>query len=125
MRNNPLVSIVIITYNQSKYILETLESTRFQTYHNIELIISDDYSTDNTISICKDWLQKNKDRFINVKLVVPHKNTGTAINCNRGVNASTGKWIKLLAGDDKLPPESINDFVNFVTILILFIMIMN
>ena len=59
----PLVSIIVITYNSSKYVLETLESAKAQTYENIELIISDDGSTDDTIKICKNWLEKNQDRF--------------------------------------------------------------
>ena len=110
------VSIVIITYNQSKYIFDTLESTRLQTYQNIELIISDDCSTDDTVEICTAWLKKNSKRFFNTKIIISPQNTGTAINCNRGVNASTGKWIKLLAGDDSLPPESVAEYIDFMTI---------
>ena len=47
----PLVSIIVITYNSAKFVLETLESAKAQTYQNIELIISDDCSSDNTIEI--------------------------------------------------------------------------
>ncbi len=57
---NPLVSIIVITYNSSKYVLETLESAKAQTYQNIELIVSDDGSTDNTIEICKIWIEKTR-----------------------------------------------------------------
>jgi len=51
VQNNslPLVSIVVVTYNSSSTILETLDSIKAQTYRNIELIVSDDHSTDNTI----------------------------------------------------------------------------
>ncbi len=52
-----LVSIVVITYNSAKFILETLESSKAQTYKNIELIISDDCSTDNTVEICQQWIR--------------------------------------------------------------------
>ena len=114
MEKEPLVSIVVITYNQSKYILETLESTKSQMYQNIELIISDDFSTDNTVEVCVDWLKENSGRFLNVKLIVSPRNTGIAANCNRGINASAGKYIKMLAGDDSLPPESILEYVKFV-----------
>ena len=99
---NPLVSIVVITYNSSKYILETLESCKAQTYRNIELIISDDCSTDDTIQICRGWLKANAERFSDVKVLELNKNTGVAGNLNRGVAASRGIWFKFVAGDDLL-----------------------
>lgn len=57
MMKNPLVSVIVITYNSSKYVLETLNSVAAQTYDNIELIISDDCSVDNTVEICRNWLK--------------------------------------------------------------------
>ena len=60
--NNPLVSIIVITYNSAKFVLETLESAKAQTYQNIELIISDDGSTDNTVQICREWLKNNEEQ---------------------------------------------------------------
>src|SRR5690606_22852216 len=96
---NPLVSIIVITYNSSKYVLETLESARAQTYQNIELIISDDGSKDATVQICRDWLKENSDRFVHSQLLTVEHNTGIPANCNRGVKASKGEWIKLIAGD--------------------------
>ena len=56
MNNQPLVSVPVITYNSAKFVLETLESIKAQTYQNIELVISDDCSTDNTVQICRDWV---------------------------------------------------------------------
>ena len=91
--NNPLVSIVVITYNSEKYILETLESAKTQTYRNLELIISDDCSTDRTVQVCQHWLEINRDFFINSKLIESPKNTGIPSNVNRGVNKAEGKWI--------------------------------
>lgn len=99
---NPLVSIIVITYNSAKFVLETLESARAQTYQNIELIISDDGSTDDTVQICRDWLKENSDRFVHSQLLTVEQNTGIPANCNRGVIASKGEWIKLIAGDDQL-----------------------
>ncbi len=110
----PLVSIIIITYNSSKYVLETLESVKAQTYTNIELIISDDGSTDGTTGICNKWLEGNENYFINSKLIQVSKNTGIPSNLNRGVNAAMGEWIKLIAGDDKLLDNCISDNVEFV-----------
>jgi alpha-1,3-rhamnosyltransferase len=112
--NPVLVSVIIITYNSSNYILETLESVKLQTYQNIELIVSDDCSTDNTIEVCRNWIEENRERFINTKVIAADRNTGVAPNCNRGINASSGSWIKLLSGDDMLFPCAITKFFDFV-----------
>ena len=110
----PLVSIIVITYNSSKYVLETLESAKAQTYQNIELIVSDDCSTDNTVEICQEWIEKNKERFVRTKLITVEKNTGIPANCNRGVKAAQGEWVKFIAGDDALLPDCISFNVNHV-----------
>ena len=104
---NPLVSIIVITYNSAKYVLETLESAKAQTYQNIELIITDDASQDDTVEICRSWLEENKERFVRTELVTVNENSGIPANCNRGLYASTGEWIKLIAGDDVLLPQCI------------------
>jgi len=99
---NPLVSIIVITYNSSKFVLETLESAKAQTYRNIELIVSDDASTDNTVEICREWLEENRERFVRTELITIKNNSGIPANCNRGVKAAKGEWVKLIAGDDVL-----------------------
>lgn len=109
-----LVSIIVITYNSSKYVLETLESAKAQTYKNIELIITDDFSTDNTIAICKAWLDANKNHFIYTSLITVMENTGVPANCNRGIKVANGSWIKLIAGDDILLENCITDNMAFV-----------
>ena len=102
MFNEPLVSIIVISYNSSKYILETLDSAKNQTYANIELIISDDGSTDGTTKLCEKWLSKNHIRFKNTQLIKFKDNTGISANCNRALKESSGEWIKFIAGDDLL-----------------------
>ena len=109
----PLVSIVIITYNSSAYVLETLESAKAQTWKNVELIVTDDCSPDNTVEICKDWIEKNKERFIRTELITVPVNSGISLNCNRGIKASAGEWIKIIAGDDILKDNCIEDLLNF------------
>lgn len=111
----PLVSVPVITYNSSEYIIEGLESIKAQTYKNIELIISDDCSTDNTVELCREWLAKNKDRFVRTSLVTSEKNTGTAGNCNRAISYCHGEWIKMLAGDDLLLPDCIEKNIEYIT----------
>ena len=112
--DNPLVSIIVITYNSSQYVLETLESARAQTYQNIELIVSDDCSTDDTVEICRKWIDEYEERFVRAELITVEKNSGIPANCNRGVKSATGEWIKLIAGDDLLLTNSIKVNVGFV-----------
>lgn len=110
----PLVSIIVSTYNSSKYVLETLESAKAQTYENIELIVSDDFSTDNTVEICSKWIAENKERFLRTEIITADKNTGIAPNCNRGVRAAHGEWVKLIAGDDILTNDCINLCTDYI-----------
>lgn len=114
MDTDILVSICVVTYNSQLYVEETLESVGKQTYPNIELIISDDHSTDETISICKEWIQKNGSRFVRTLLIQSEKNTGIAANCNRAHFAANGEWLKLIAGDDVLLSDCIEKNVNYV-----------
>ncbi|MCH4017760.1 MAG: glycosyltransferase [Prevotella sp.] len=113
--DKPLVTVCVITYNSSKFVLETLDSIKAQTYDNIELIISDDYSSDNTVDICREWLSKHKDSFVSVKLITSDKNTGIAPNANRGWYQARGEWVKGIDGDDKLLPNCIRDDISYVT----------
>lgn len=113
---DPLVSIVVITYNSSDTIVGTLESIKAQTYKHIELIVSDDCSTDGiTVSLIKQWLDENTTSFVRTLLVVTPVNTGVSPNVNRGCANAQGEWLKIVSGDDKLLPNSIEDYVNFVT----------
>nr|WP_320039444.1 glycosyltransferase [uncultured Bacteroides sp.] len=114
MKNTPLVSIIVVTYNSSEFVLETLESAKEQTYQNIELIVTDDCSKDNTVELCKEWIQKNCDRFVRTEVVTVPQNTGIAANCNRGGGAAEGSWIKFIAGDDILAADCVDAFVDFV-----------
>ncbi len=112
---NPLISVGVIAYNSSEFILDLLESIKAQTYQNIELIVSDDKSSDNTVSICEEWIAQNKDRFVRTEVIVPEQNTGTAGNYNRALFAAKGEWIKFIDGDDLLFPNCLDDNIDFVT----------
>jgi glycosyltransferase involved in cell wall biosynthesis len=109
-----LVSIIIVTYNSAKFVLKTLESALNQSYQNLELIISDDCSTDETVNLCNQWLEKNKLRFTRSELITTTLNSGISPNCNRGVQKATADWIKIIAGDDELLPNCIADNVTFI-----------
>lgn len=112
----PLVSIIVVTYNSAKFVLETLESTKTQSYPLIELIITDDCSSDMTLEICKEWLKKNETFFVRTSLLIAEKNTGISGNANRGLNAAKGEWLKFIAGDDIIKEDAIMKLMTFVRI---------
>lgn len=109
-----LVSLGILTYNSAKTVLETLDSAYAQTYKNIELIISDDCSKDDTVAICKSWIETHETRFVRCKLLTVDKNSGISANCNRLVSECKGEYVKYLAGDDIFLPSCIEDNMNHV-----------
>lgn len=112
--NLPLVTLTVITYNSSAYILDTLNSTLGQDYPNIELVISDDCSTDNTCEIIDKWVAQHKDEFVSCKFIKNPVNRGVAHNCNIARRNGTGEWIKALSGDDQLLPWSISGYMDYV-----------
>jgi glycosyltransferase involved in cell wall biosynthesis len=110
----PLVSIIVVTYNSAKYVIETLESIKSQTYQNIELIVTDDCSVDKTVEVCQEWVQNNTSRFARIEIITSLTNTGIPSNCNRGFFASRGEWLKCIAGDDALSDDCIEINLNHV-----------
>lgn len=106
-----LVTVVVVTYNSSRYVLHTLESAYRQTYGEIELIVSDDCSQDNTFEICQEWVDAHKDRFVSAKVCQTKKNGGICHNYNHALSLSSGEYIKYIAGDDILEDNCIERFV--------------
>lgn len=111
--HNILVSVVVVTYNFEEVVIETLESIKNQTYPRIELVITDDNSTDKTIENCKKWLDKNGNRFENIIILENKKNNGPTKNYNIGLKASTGEWIKYIS-DDIMDSNFIEDAINII-----------
>ncbi|NQY28271.1 MAG: glycosyltransferase family 2 protein [Flavobacteriaceae bacterium] len=91
-----LVSVVLSTYNGEKYIKTQLDSIIAQTYKNIEVIIVDDYSSDNTVSILKTYVS----RYSNIYLHEATKNIGYIKNFERGVKLAKGDFISFADQDD-------------------------
>ncbi len=103
LKNEPLVSILVATYNSSEYISDCLNSLLDQTYNNIEIVVCDDASTDNTVDIVNE-LKKIESR---IQLFVNEKNLGITLNMNNGIHNCNGKYIAILDGDDWSYPERI------------------
>lgn len=114
MNRFPLVTVIVATFNQEKIVCETLDSILTQTYSNIELIVTDDCSPDNTVSVCKKWINEHRNRFCGCNIVEGSRNTGIACSLNRALNETHGEWIRIVAGDDLLPNKSIEQYVDYV-----------
>ena len=92
----PVVSVVMPAYNSERYIAEAVESVQKQTFHEWELLIIDDGSTDRTIEIAKE--KAEEDRRIHV--YENTRNQGVAATRNRGISLASGQYIALLDSDD-------------------------
>ncbi|TAE56428.1 MAG: glycosyltransferase [Oscillatoriales cyanobacterium] len=103
----PLVSICIPTYNGEAFIEETIKSAIAQTYRNIELIVSDDGSTDRTIAIAQSFQSQTSADF----RIILHRNYGLSQNWNFCIQQAKGEYIKFLFQDDLLAPECIAKMV--------------
>lgn len=114
--NTPLISVIVISFNSSATVIETLESIKNQSYPNIELIVSDDCSTDDTQSVVKQWLKNNQNilSFKRALFTSTLQNGGPAVNSNHGIKNSNGEWYKLIAADDILLPDCISKNVEYV-----------
>ncbi len=95
MNSQPLVSICIPTYNSSRYLKECLDSVAAQSYKNLEVIISDNASTDETVFIVNQYVERY--RF---KLDINSKNMGALANFNKLISLATGKYVAIYHADD-------------------------
>lgn len=103
--SQPLVSIVAACYNHARFLRETLDSIAAQTYPNIELIITDDGSKDDSISIIGKWMQANPQA--NATLIANPQNEGICKTFNKGLQQSQGKYFQVIACDDVMLPHKI------------------
>lgn len=100
---NPRVSVICVCYNHASFVVEALESVKHQTYNEVELIIVDDGSSDNSGEVISKWLQGNPGvHFIHIE-----KNIGYTKAFNKAFALATGEFYIDLAADDVLLPERI------------------
>lgn len=96
----PLVSVLIPCYNAERWIMETLESVLAQTWQNLEIIVVDDGSSDDSVAVVES-LDSGRIRL------VKQKNAGAAAARNRAFNESSGEYIQYLDADDLLSSSKI------------------
>lgn len=103
-KHSPLVSVLIITYNQAHFLPETLQSALTQDYENLEVIIADDASTDDSKRIISEYQLRYPGKLVPVFNPV---NLGITGNCNAGLAKCRGELIAFLGGDDLFLPHKV------------------
>jgi glycosyltransferase involved in cell wall biosynthesis len=106
----PLVSVVVITYNQERFIADCLDSILAQDYTALEIIVADDCSTDGTTAIVREYAARYPGKLIPA---IAEKNGGITQNCNNGLALCRGKYFCLTGGDDLFLPGKIQAQVNW------------
>ncbi len=104
-----LVSIVMPCYNGEKFIRETIESVKLQTYSKWELLVIDDGSSDSSVDIVKSYA-KDDSRII----LISQKNGGSAVARNNGIKHAKGQYIALLDSDDLWLPKFLSSQIKFM-----------
>ncbi len=103
MQNSPLVTVICLCYNHDAFVVETLNSVMSQTYENIELIILDDFSTDNSREVIQHWLINHPE----VSFISNDVNLGNTKSFNKALQLAKGDYVIDLAADDILLPNCV------------------
>jgi len=104
---DPLISVIIASYNHEKFVSQAIESVLHQTYQNIEVIIVDDGSTDKTVSIIK----KIKDKRLKIVLLKQNRKFHPR---NIGLNMAKGEYVAFQNSDDVWLPDKLHKQVNYL-----------
>lgn len=102
-QDNPLISVVIPTYNYGGYIARAIESCLAQTHPQVEIIVVDDGSTDDTAAVVQGYVGQHPGKI----RYLPQANQGVSAARNRGVEVATGVFLAFLDADDRLTPEAL------------------
>jgi len=108
-KKKTLVSVILPVYNTSKYLKRCLDSIIKQTYTNLEIIIINDGSTDNSLNICNKY-SKNDHRI----KIFSQKNKGAYIARNEGLSLATGDWLIFVDSDDWIDIDGIEGLVAMI-----------
>ncbi len=111
MKETPLVSVAIITYNQKEFLREAIESVLNQEYQHTEIVIGDDCSSDGTQDMLRKYSEKYPGRFV---LRLAAENLGITPNSNVVHFACTGKYIAWLGGDDLMHKDKLRKQVEYM-----------
>lgn len=110
MSGEPLVSIITPSYNASKYIRETIQSVKSQSYPNFEMLIADDCSLDETRAI----VQEEMERDTRIRLIQLKENGGPAAARNEAMKLAKGEYLAFLDSDDLWHPNKLEKQLAFM-----------
>jgi glycosyltransferase involved in cell wall biosynthesis len=100
----PLVTVLVGCYNHARFVLQTLESVRHQTYPRIQLIIWDDCSQDNSVEVIRSWIRQHSFECV---FLQHDRNRGLCRSLNEALALARGKYVATVAADDLWMPERI------------------
>lgn len=106
----PLVSICVPTFNNEKYIRQCLDSILVQSYKNLEIIVSDNASTDGTAAILQEYADKHK-----IRLYLNKINIGAGANFNKLISIATGEYIAIYHSDDIYEKTIVEESVELIS----------
>jgi glycosyltransferase involved in cell wall biosynthesis len=107
----PLVSIIVPTYNSEKFIIDTIQSVQNQSYKNWEVILVDDCSSDNTVAMIIEMVEKDN----RIQVFRLNKNLGTGVARNKGISNANGRYIAFLDADDLWKSDKLQKQIDFLT----------
>ena len=101
------VSIIVPVYNAGNYIDQSISSIVEQTYSNLEIILIDDGSADDSLQRCKEWSEKDK----RIK-VFCQENSGVSVTRNKGIELATGEYVMFMDSDDWIDKNMVETLYN-------------
>lgn len=109
MKKNPLISVLLPVYNRERFLRRAIDSVLNQTISDFELIILNDWSTDDSLKIAKEYEQKD-----NRIRVFSHENMWVWATKNKGVSLARWEWITVLDSDDEYLPDHLEKRLQFL-----------
>ena len=110
IRNMPYVSVIVPVYNTKKYLAECLDSVCTQTYPQLEIIVVDDGSTDDSGVLLREYSQRD-----NRIRVITQKNQGLSAARNTGLEHSSGEYVVFLDSDDWIDDQTVDKAIQMIT----------
>jgi succinoglycan biosynthesis protein ExoO len=105
--HNPFVSVIMANYNGARYLADAIDSVRHQTLANLELLVCDDASTDESVTIAQRYCAADG----RIKLLRSETNAGPAAARNRGLAAASGSWLAIMDSDDIMHPARLKTLI--------------